>query len=482
MMVSAYDVAGRLAEGERALTVLDEYVAACQVLGLPPSASLPAVYHAESGLELAALSADVRSLDAAVVTAQDALRLQGNGYRELTAQWSGTGGDAAGGFLRSLTVAAEDVVGHLQRSAQALATLRDELWRAVDAKVDAVLRADAQAAGQRDQWSAAARAVLAGAGDLAAASEVVDQQVKPFVVRVVSGDLLAALQDASDAVAAAYDSAIAAVTPAPVSFALPFVMTPEWAPPAPSLPSPAPSLPSAAPAYQAAAAAPFGTLGTAAGWTPSAASMPADAAPTPAVPAEAAPAPASGTSGVPEPALGASAATPAAAGIPGDLGLGSGIGSLGQQLTDAIGGVLGSMAGLAPGATGLGGLDDIRDGLGGDVGLGTDDTETESGIDHDAGDEPDDGADDESGDNAAEDAAGEGADTESDDGESDNGEPDDTDSAPADAPAPPLQQPGQPVAEPAPIAPPVEPLAEQANPTTRTPCEIAADELPNVGE
>ncbi|MUL77254.1 hypothetical protein [Mycolicibacterium sp. CBMA 226] len=463
MVAPVFDVAGRLAEGERALTLLDEYVAACQVLGLPSAASLPAVYHAESGLELAALSAlsaDARSLDAAVAVAQDALRLQGNGYRELTAQWAGTGGDAAGGFLRSLAVAAEDVVAHLQRSAQALTTLRDDLWRAVDAKVDAVLRADAQAAGQRDRWSAAARAVLAGAGDLAAASEVVDQQVKPFVVRVVAGDLVPALQDASDAVAAAYDSAITAVTPATVSFAVPFVMTPEWTPPASSLPP-------AAPAYQAAAAAPFGTLGAAAGWTPSAASMPAEPAPAPAL----------GTAGAPEPALGTAAATPAAGGLPGDLGLGSGIGSLGQQLTDAIGGVLGSMAGLAPGASGLSGLDDIRDGLGGDLGRGTDDTDTGSDVDHDGDDEPGDKPDDDAEGGAAEDVAAEGEDAASDDGESA-----DTDSVPVDAPAAPLLQTDQPVADPALTAPPVEPLAEQANPTTKTPCEIAADELPNVGE
>ena len=214
MMAAAFDVAGRLSEGDRALTVLDEYVAACQVLGVASPGPLAELYRAESGLDLDALAADARSLDAAAVVAQDALRLHGNGYRELTAQWSGTGGDAAGGFLRSLTVAAEDVVAHLQRSAQALTTLRDELWRAVDAKVDAVLRAEARAAGHRDQWSAACRAVLAGAGDMAAASEIVDQQVTPFVLDAVSGELLPALQDAADTVAAAYDSAIAMVTPA----------------------------------------------------------------------------------------------------------------------------------------------------------------------------------------------------------------------------------------------------------------------------
>jgi len=472
MMAAAFDVAGRLVEGEWALTVLAEYVAACQVLGLPSAVSLTEVYHAESGLDLAALAADARSLDAAVVAAQDGLRLQGNGYRDLTAQWSGSGGDAAGGFLRTLTVTAEGVVAHLQRSAQALTTLRDELWRAVDAKVDAVLRADAQAAGYQDQWSAAARAVLGGAGDAAAASEIVDQQVKPFVLRVVSGDLLPALQEASDVVAAAYDSAIAAVTPAGVSFAVPFVMTPDWAPPASSFSS-------GPPVYQAAAAAPLGTLGNAASWAPSAPLAPAEPVATPSM----------GTSGVPEPALGAAATTPAAAGMAGDPGLGSGVGGLGQQLADAVGGALGSMAGLAPGGSGLGGLDGIKDGLGAGLGddLGLDDKdETADSDDVDLDEDQDEGND--KAEDGADDKAEDGAEDEAEDG--DDAEDESTDKVAAEPgnptvaqpPADPEQSPPAPTPPPVPAALPAEPVAGQENPTAKTPCEIAADELPQVGE
>ena len=487
MMAAAFDVAGRLSEGDRALTVLDEYVAACQVLGVASPGPLAELYRAESGLDLDALAADARSLDAAAVVAQDALRLQGNGYRELTAQWSGTGGDAAGGFLRSLTVTAEDVVTHLQRSAQALTTLRDELWRAVDDKVDAVMRTEARAAGHRDQWSAASRAVLDGAGDMSAASEIVDQQVKPFVLGAVSGDLMPALQDAADTVAAAYDSAVAAVTPAGLSFPVPVVLSPEWAPQAPSSPPlQADQAAQAAQADQAAPAAPFGALGTAAGWTPSASPASAEPIATPSaspVPAEPVATPSASTSGAPEPALGTAAATPAASGLPGDLGSGSGIGGLGQQLTDAIGGVLGSMAGLAPGASGLGGLDNIRDGLGDDLGIGAEaDDELDDEPDGDADDpdgEPDDGEEDND-----ESGTAEGGATESDAAEGHASESEDSDSGPVDGPGPTSQQPvsAPPVTDPAPTTPPVEPIAEQVDPTTKTPCEIAADELPNVGE
>jgi hypothetical protein len=468
MMAAAYDVAGRLAEGDRALMVLAEYVAACQVLGLPSAASLTELYRAESGLDLAALSADARSLDTAVLAAQDALRLQGNGYRDLTSQWSGTGGAAAAGFLRTLTVAAEDVVAHLQRSAQALTTLRDELWRAVDAKVDAVLRADAQAAAHRDQWSAAARAVLGGAGDVAAASEIVDQQVNPFVLRVVSGDMVPALQEASDVVAAAYDSAIAAVTPAGVSFAVPFVMTPEWAPSASSFSA-------GPPVYQAAAAAPLGALGNAASWAPSAPPAPAEPIATPSM----------GASGVPEPALGAAATTPAAAGLPADPGLGSGVGGLGQQLADAIGGALGSMAGLAPDGSGLGGLDGIKDGLGAGLGddLGfADKDETADSDDADRDDDQDQDQDEDE--NKAEDGADDKADGEADaDDESvDEVAAESPDPAVAQPPADPVQPPPAPTPPPAPVSVLAEPVAGQGNPTAKTPCEIAADELPQVGE
>ncbi|WP_071287928.1 hypothetical protein [Mycolicibacterium llatzerense] len=466
-MASTFDVAGRLAEGDRALTALDDYVAACQVLGMPASASLLELYRAESGLDLAALAADARSLEAAAVVAQDALRLQGNGYRELTVQWSGTGGDAAADFLRTLTVAAEDVVAHLQRSAQALTTLRDELWRAVDTKVDAVLRADAQASGHRDEWGAAARAVLGGAGDVATASEIVDQQLKPFVLRVVSGDLLPALRDASEAVVAGYDSAIGAVTPASVSFAVPVVVTPEWAPP----PS---SLPTAAPTYQAAAATPFGTLGTAASLTPSAPPAPAPAAEAP-VGAPAAPEQALGTAAVPEPALGAAAATPAGTGMPADLGLGSGVGSLGQQLTDAIGGALGSMAGLGPDSSGFGGLDEIKDGLGDDLGL---DDDTDPAEDDDEDPDEDEEKKEADGEDATDetDEVDEGTDKMAAEADEQSVEP------PPSDPVQPPPAPPAPTLPPQPATPPVEPVAQQEDPTTKTPCQIAADQLPLAGD
>ncbi|WP_155926349.1 hypothetical protein [Mycolicibacterium sp. CBMA 234] len=460
-MAAAFDVDARLAEGERALTALDSYVAASEVLGMAyPGASLVQLYGAESGLDLAALAADARSLDAAAVAAQDALRLQGNTYRDLTAQWSGAGGDAAGDFLRGLTVSAEDVVAQLQRSAQALTTLRDELWRAVDTKVVAVLRADTQVSGRGDAWTAAARMVLGGTGDAATASEIVDQQVKPFVIQVICGELLPALQAASDAVVAAYDSAIAATTPARVSFGVPVGIAPTV-------------MLSPVPAYQAVPTAPLGALGTAAGLAPLApVAMPGAPVGVPAMSAEPVAAPMAGGSGMPEPALGASAASPPAAAT-GDIGLGSGVSGLGQQLVDAIGGVLGSMAGLGSAAAGVGGLDQLTNGLDdltpGDEGTDADlDKKDQSDPSGAKGDASDDGKDSDA-DGALPDADQQAAEKPA-----------------ADEPAveadQPVATPVPPASDPASTAPPTEPVVTQEKPTTKTPCEIAADELPQVGE
>ncbi len=126
------------------------------------------------------------------------------------------------------------------------------------------------------------------------------------------------------------------------------------------------------------------------------------------------------------------------------------------------------MAGLGSGAAGLGGVDDLRNSLAEDLGL---DDEAANG---DVGDKDGTGKDEPKPDDKPDYTANNAADepTSDDGGEQPAGEPD----PPVVTAAP------SPISDPAPVMPPVEPVAEQANPTTRTPCEIAADELPNVGE
>ena len=94
-----------------------------------------------------------------------------------------------------------------------MAALRDELWRAVDAKVGAVLDIDDRRLAQRAEWLAAAQTVTTGAGDRAAASELVDQQIKPFVDNDIRSDWLAAMHRATASVTGAYDAASPGSTP-----------------------------------------------------------------------------------------------------------------------------------------------------------------------------------------------------------------------------------------------------------------------------
>lgn len=131
------------------------------------------------------------------------------------------------------------------------------------------------------------------------------------------------------------------------------------------------------------------------------------------------------------------------------------------------------MAGLGSGAAGLGGVDDLKNGLAEDLGL------DDEGAKGDVGDSGKGDGDESEPEDKPDDTTNNDADelTSDDDGDE---QPEDQ---PPGEPHPPVAAAAPaPIPDPAPIMPPREPLAEQANPTTRTPCEIAADELPNVGE
>lgn len=147
---------------------------------------------------------------------------------------------------------------------------------------------------------------------------------------------------------------------------------------------------------------------------------------------------------------------------PGDFGIGSAAGGLGKQLADIIGGALGSAAGLVPDATALDGGVDLLDKPG-----GTDDTAVDTEVEEKTP------ADEEQ-------AAEEDPEPEP------TAQPDPTESdAPALDPQPdPQPEPAPTPPEPAPTPP--EPVAEppvaKPDSVSKTPCQIAADELPQVGD
>ena len=456
------------------------YVSACHRLGYQHpdlTAHLAQVrdsYAGEDGLDLRALDADCAVLTSLADAAEDAAREQGGLVAALSAAWSGNAAAAGSEFTARTARSAQAVGGAIRAAADAAANLRDALWSAVDAKVAAVESIDARQQAHRPEWLAAAETVTTGAGDLAAASELVDQQVKPFVVEDIGSDWLTAMRTARASIDEAFDRALARTTAGrPVVFEVPgelgprpvFAETPANVRDSQS--APAANGPGGAPSA-GWSGIPFGQPASWAATAPMGAAPPAESVALPAGAAPVTPPVSTVPASLP---TGAAPAAP----TPGELGggasgLGGGASGFGQQLADLIGSLVGA---------GGGGLPDSAD-----VDL----------ADEDVGDED---VDDEDRDDAADDAKP-GDDEDLEDPPPDDPPPDD---------APPIEEAGEVVAEPtacpedadgpggrsapvpravaprtdSPPAPPAaaEPVSEPAQPT---PCEIAADELPQVGE
>ncbi|WP_231514611.1 hypothetical protein [Mycobacterium sp. URHB0044] len=453
-------MSARLAAGAPAVEHTAAYVSACRQLGYqhPDLTAHPAQirdwYGHDDGLDLRALDTDRTALSAVATAADDALRRHGDLTAQLAGAWSGGGSASAGEFLRRHGESADAVRVGLHRAVDAVAALRDELWRAVDTKVDAVQDIDDRSVAQRAEWLAAAQTVTTGAGDRAAASELVDQQVKPFVDNDIRSDWLAAMRQAAASATAAYDAAIAELDTAAASFDVPGEMGPRWAEPAATSDAAA-SPPAAAPISTLSAAMPAtATMPSAApSWQPAAFGSPPDGAPSapapsPAPPVDPLPATASQPPMTPTPPM------PSL----GDLGGGMpslGTSGFGQQLADLIGGLVGSSEGLTPDQPEIDPAEEIDD---------EPDDET---------DESDEGEEDTEPAGAAEES-----DEEPDDEEPTDGDPIPPDETAVDPEPPPAETP----VAPPPPEPPIPPAVPEALPEEKTPCEIAADELPQVGE
>jgi hypothetical protein len=437
-----------LEAGAPAVEVMTEYVRACRLLGhsAPEPAGLHAAYTAEDGLDLQALDDDHRSLSAAVAAVEEALLLQEQARRALSAAWRGAGAEAAADHLARHAEAAATVVDGLRGTAGTLTELRNRLQQLIEAKADTAQ--DIEGRGMRTEWLSASRTVTTGAGDRAGASETVDMQVAPFVANDVALDWVSALRDTESAVRQAYRDAAATIAAAAsavferagLSGSGPVVAESVSGPPAPA--SVAPTGYVASPAAAGATPAP----GTAVPMAPPPAPPPAAVDP---MAAAAAPAP--------MPA----AASPLGSGMSGMSGM-SGLSGLGQSFADLLGGLLGA-----------GG-----DGLGESLGA-PDDLDSRT-------------------DDVPEDSEPDGPDEIED--EDDRGDANSEDEEPLEDETP-VAEPGEPAEEervepvvpgavppeppaPTPVAePPAEPVAaDRAEPVLpETPCEIAADELPQAG-
>ena len=450
-MAEKFDVASRLAEGRPAVDNIQTYVWACHVLGYAnPDLTLHASqvsdwYASEDGLDLRALDADCAALEAAVAATEDALARQDDQLGALAAAWQGRSADLSHEFLRRHGAASAAAAAAVRTSADALATLRDNLWHSVDGKVAAAITAEGRAP---DEWLAAAQTVTTGAGDRAAASERVDQEVKPFVDNDIRTDWLAAMRSATAAVMKFYDVATAELTAEPDAvFEVPGELGPSWTPPPRD--DEVATVPAAAGVVSPPVAAPPSWGAPAA---PSASPMPAQSMPQPMAPPSTPPVDAGSTA----PAMAAPPSAPSLGGLP---EVGGGLSGLGQQLADAFGSLLGSAdeASVDPAA-----IDEPAEQVD-DVGDPSDDDPLDDDPEDD--EEPVEPAADE----PVEEPVVEPAET---------CEPAETPTAPVDPPLP-----EEPAPTSVPVPPPPEPAAPlSAEAAAETPCEIAADQLPQVGQ
>jgi hypothetical protein len=477
-MAEKFDVASRLAEGRPAVDNIGNYVWACHLLGYQdPDLTLHAAqvrdwYSSEDGLDLRALDADCAALEAAVAATETALRQQDDQLAVLSGAWDGAGADASREFLRRHGEASGASAAAVRTAADALTALRDNLWHMVDGKVAAALAIDDRRQAERADWLAAAQTVNTGAGDRAVASELIDQQVKPFVDNDIRTDWLTAMRTTMASVAASYDAATAGLTAEPAAtFEVPADLGPSWTPP-----------PITAPAADEPKSTDRGGVATspaAVVSAPPVTSMPASPMPAAAPPAPP-PMPMSfGPAVEPPPAAPAAPppAMPAApmGGLGGGLpGVGGGLSGLGQQLADALGALLKPLGDALPGTPGSGDPPKLGDsaGPGAESAIGRDDKPADEKT-GDGKNEPAKPADETTGDGKNEpakpaaDKTGNGCNDQPADG------PPPAEPAPTPAPLPPpLAPPPAPAAE-----PPPSPAA-----ATKTPCEIAADELPQAGQ
>jgi hypothetical protein len=468
-MADRLDVAEHLAEGRPAVEHTQRYVRASQMLGYQhvdltahPS-QVCDWYDSEDGLDLRALDSDCAQLRAAAAAATEALRVQRAQIAELEAAWTGPGAESAIWFLQRHCDAANLLCSEVRAAAQRCESLRDNVWQLVDGKVATTIDIDDRSQSQRPAWLAAVDAVTTGTGDRTTADEVIRREIKPYVDNDIRIEWLTAMRSAQAGVAASYDMVADRLAAAPeVAFEIPGELGPGGPPlrPAPA-PPPIASAPAVAPAF---------------------ASVAPDLAP-PATPASAPPA--SAPQDFPQVA-------PAA-----DLeDSGTSLGD-GSAMAPAGGGGLGGLDGMSglEGMSGLSGLSGLAnrivDAMSGLLGSTADELPDPSAFDEGAADEADPApyVEEEGPDEVEAEPVAETAQAKTPPGEA-AGEavPPPGEAAPAAGQPPPAAPAASPGGAPPAVVPPpaVAPPPVKGPPPGpsggATPCQIAADELPQAGQ
>jgi hypothetical protein len=469
-VAARFDVAARLTEGVEAVEEIQTYVEACRMRGYQHAdltvTRIRDCYTAEEGLDLRVLDADCATLRGIAADAAEALRSARSSGGALADAWAGQGGAAAAEFVRRHCNTAEILVEALRTAAEAGAVLRDELWRVVDRRVAQTQEIVDRARAQQPVWLAAAHAVLAGGQADDEAVRTVDGQVKPFVDNVIGVEWVSAMRLADGDATAAFRVAVdGAGAGASLRFDVPGDLGPRHSVPRGATRAAADA--ATAPLQVRPAAAPL--TGE---WRPAAADAAVPATAPPPTPMPAAPPVAAPPLPNPLDALASVPAVPPSGGLPG-LGT-AGVPDLGG--THAMPGRLAeALSGLTdpPALPDVDAPDELAPG---DEPEGPD----EPGVDEEEGSadgddaETDELAVDEPESSNAED--GDGGAVAAPDGP---GCPDAAPAAPAESAPLPEQPAPTPVAESAPVADPPTPAPADA---AGTPCEIAADELPQAGQ
>jgi hypothetical protein len=209
-----FDVAACLDQARPSVAHTQTYVSACHTLGYQDpdltsnGAQVLEWFGAEDAMDLAVLDADCARLHCAASAAEEALALERDAAAALAAAWSGESASAAAGFVDRHCSAATAVAAVLRNAADSCAALRDDLWRLVGDKVRAAVAIDDRRAEVRPAWLAAAQTVMSGAPDRTEAADVVTHQITPYVDADIRTDWLGAMRTTTTSVAAAYDGAL----------------------------------------------------------------------------------------------------------------------------------------------------------------------------------------------------------------------------------------------------------------------------------
>lgn len=443
-----YDVAARLDRGRPAVADTQAYVTACQAVGYAHpdltahGAQVLEWYDAEDGLDLDALDADCVALRTLADAADEALRVERDGLRVLVSAWSDESRSTAEGFIDRHCQSGATVVGALRTAADSCSALRDTLIGIVDDKVRAAIAIDDRRAAQRPAWLAAAQAVTTGSAGRDQAVDIVTGQITPYVDTDIRTEWVAAMRMATGTAQSAYRHAVQRIRDCRTGvFAVPDQIGPAF----PATVTSVVSSPAAPVTVPAKAPAPVAPPPAVAPTEPALSPPPPDAQPvSPSLPTDPG-------------ALGAGTApAPAIPSLPG-----AGLPGLGGGLGDTLGNLLPHTADVTGGPSPADPAPDRLD---------------------DADSPPDDPEKPDPQDDSTSNNAGEHNEDPQDEDQSDEDQPDGTaaDEA-ATAEDPVAEEPdGEPASPPpAEVSPPSTPTEPADEPT---PCEIAADELPQVGQ